>query len=76
MPIMTKDLFGKNNFNRHYGNMYLSYGVAAVIGNLYTSILIDQDINLSIIFMPILVISIVTIGFIARMNIKSAPQTH
>ena len=50
--------------------MYLSYGVAAIIGNLYTSILIDESISLSIIFIPIIVISVLTIGFVSH-QVKS-----
>ena len=72
MPIITKDLFGKNNFNKTYGNMYLSYGVAAVIGNLYTSILIDNAISLSIVFIPIIIVSLFIITFILFMPIRLA----
>lgn len=70
MPTITKDIFGKNNFNRTYGHMYLSYGVAAVIGNLYTSILIDSSINLSLIFVPILCISLLTMITVSIMRIS------
>src|SRR5690554_1868494 len=70
MPLITKDLFGKNYFNRTYGSMYLSYGVAAIIGNLYTSILIDKSISLSIIFIPIIVISLLTIGFVSHIKLN------
>lgn len=70
MPTITKDIFGKNNFNRTYGHMYLSYGVAAVIGNLYTSILIDSSINLSVIFVPILCISLLTMATVTIMKIE------
>jgi len=74
MPIITKDLFGKNNFNRTYGYMYLSYGLAAVIGNLYTSILIDSSVSLGVIFIPIMCISIASILYILFIKIKSAHQ--
>ncbi|NLL64169.1 MAG: OFA family MFS transporter [Ruminococcaceae bacterium] len=70
MPTITKDIFGKNNFNRTYGHMYLGYGVAAVIGNLYTSILIDSSINLSVIFVPILCISLLTMATVSIMKIE------
>lgn len=74
MPSITRDLFGQNNFNRTYGKMYLSYGVAAIIGNLYTSILIDQSISLSIVFIPIMIISILTIIAMSVLKIKLAKQ--
>lgn len=74
MPIITKDLFGKNNFNRTYGYMYLSYGLAAVIGNLYTSILIDSSVSLGVIFIPIMCISIASILYILFIKIKLAHQ--
>jgi MFS family permease len=74
MPSITRDLFGQNNFNRQYGKMYLSYGVAAIIGNLYTSILIDQSISLSIIFIPIIVTSILIILAMSVLKIKLAKQ--
>lgn len=74
MPTITRDLFGQNNFNRTYGKMYLSYGVAAIIGNLYTSILIDQSISLSIIFIPIMIISVLTILAMSILKIRLAKQ--
>src|SRR5690606_22404132 len=71
MPIITKDVFGKNSFNRTYGNMYLSYGFAAVLGNLYTSAMIDANIALNVIFIPVMILSLLVIAtmLIARIKI-------
>lgn len=55
MPAITKDLFGANNFVKNYGMMYLSYGLAAIIGNLYTSYMIYQEIDLGFVFIPLMV---------------------
>ncbi len=55
MPAITKDLFGVNNFAKNYGMMYLSYGLAAIIGNLYTSYMIDQHVDLGFVFIPLMV---------------------
>ena len=74
MPIITKDLFGKNNFNRTYGYMYLSYGISCCYRNLYTSILIDSSVSLGVIFIPIMGISIASILYILFIKIKSAPS--
>lgn len=71
MPLITKDLFGKNNFSKTYGVMYLSYGVAAIIGNLYTSILIDDAISLSIVFIPMIFLMLTTILTIIVLPLKS-----
>lgn len=71
MPLITKDLFSKNNFKRTFGNMYLSYGLAAIVGNLYTSLMIDNQMNLNLVFIPVAILSsltIVTILFINHLN--------
>lgn len=70
MPIITKDVFGKNSFNRTYGNMYLSYGFAAVLGNLYTSAMIDANIALNVIFIPVMILSLLVIATMLIANIK------
>ena len=51
-------------------------GLAAVIGNLYTSILIDSSVSLGVIFIPIMCISIASILYILFMQkpLKSAHQ--
>ncbi|WP_162146838.1 MFS transporter [Acholeplasma granularum] len=70
MPLITKEIFGLNSFSKTYGKMYLSYGLAAIIGNLYTGVMIDKMLDLSIILIPILIISVLTIFSILFIKFK------
>jgi len=64
MPNLTRDLFGEFKFAKTYGTMYFSYGIAAIVGNLYTSFMIDQAIDFGMIFIPVIILNLIVAGFI------------
>jgi MFS transporter, OFA family, oxalate/formate antiporter len=41
MPLLTKRIFGTEQYASAYGKVYLGYGIAAILGTLFSGVILD-----------------------------------
>ncbi len=67
-PVMTMKLYGLESYSANYGVMFTAYGVGAVIGVVSTGMLIDLLGNYKMIFVLIIAVALIGIGFSSRID--------
>jgi MFS family permease len=60
-PAATHALFDESNYSKNYGLVFTGYGFGAIIGVVFSGRIIDSNLSLEFLFIPIIIISILLI---------------
>lgn len=60
-PAATHALFDESNYSKNYGLVFTGYGFGAIIGVIFSGRIIDSNLSLEFLFVPIIIISIFSI---------------
>ena len=67
-PIAIKVIFGKDMYAQLYGILFTAYGLAGVIGTLFSGYILDSFESPSLIYVLIIVISSINIVLFERLR--------
>lgn len=69
-PAATHSLFDDNDFSKNYGLVFTGYGLGAIIGVLFSGRIIDSNLSLEFLFIPIIAISLISM-FVTSLLLKT-----
>ena len=62
MPLLTKRIFGTEQYASAYGKVYLGYGIAAILGTLFSGVILDLLGGPEWIYLGIILFAVVIAG--------------
>lgn len=72
-PAATHNLFAEENYSKNYGIIFTGYGIGAIIGVLFSGRIIDANLSIGFIFVPVIVISFIAL-VITKIYLKTSHE--